>query len=79
MARPLNLLVRDYQWVHLSLGLLGNTSFFVGSVLFLFEQLKLAGVWLFIIGSAGMLIGSAGSAVVKLFSEAPPHARHQKG
>ncbi|HEX5678265.1 MAG TPA: YrhK family protein [Alcanivorax sp.] len=36
----------------------------VGSVFFLWESLKPAGVWLFIIGSAGMLLGSIGAAIV---------------
>ncbi len=59
-------LLQDYEWVHTLLGLLGNVSFFVGSIFFLFESLKTAGVWLFIIGSAGMLVGSIGRAVLDL-------------
>lgn len=31
----------------------------------LWESLKTAGVWLFIIGATGMLIGSIGSGIVK--------------
>lgn len=57
-------LVHQYQWFHLAMGLLGNTAFVVGSVFFLWESLKPAGVWLFIIGSAGMLLGSIGAAIV---------------
>jgi len=57
-------LIHQYQWFHLAMGLLGNTSFVVGSVFFLWESLKPAGVWLFIIGSAGMLLGSIGAAIV---------------
>lgn len=57
--------VQQYQWIHLGLGLLGNTAFLVGSVFFLYEPLKRAGIWLFIFGAAGMLVGSVGSAVVK--------------
>ncbi len=56
--------VHQYQWFHLAMGLLGNTAFVVGSVFFLWESLKPAGVWLFIIGSAGMLLGSIGAAIV---------------
>lgn len=60
----LDRLVQDYEWVHTTLGLIGNVSFFVGSIFFLFEPLKTAGIWLFIVGSAGMLVGSVGRAVV---------------
>lgn len=56
--------VHQFQWFHLAMGLLGNASFVVGSVFFLWEATKPAGVWLFIIGSAGMLLGSLGSAIV---------------
>ena len=56
--------VHEYQWFHLAMGLLGNIAFVIGSVFFLWESLKPAGVWLFIIGSAGMLLGSIGGAVV---------------
>lgn len=69
MSRPFVVLLRDYQWIHLGLGVLGNTTFVVGSVFFLFDSLKNAGTWLFIIGSAGMLVGSLGSVVVKLTEE----------
>lgn len=58
-------LVSDYEWFHTGVGILGNLMFFVGSVLFLFESAKTVGVWLFIVGSFGMLIGSVGEAVVK--------------
>lgn len=57
-------LVEEFHWLHLTLGLIGNVSFFVGSVLFLFEPLKTAGIWLFIVGSFGMLLGTIGDAVV---------------
>lgn len=56
--------IHEYQWVHIVLGLFGNTSFVVGSVFFLYASLKLPAIWLFIVGSAGMLIGSIGNAVV---------------
>lgn len=57
--------VRDYEDVHTGLGIVGNVSFFIGSVFFLFEGLKTAGVWLFIIGSFGMMVGSIGQAIVR--------------
>ena len=48
MSNPIKTLVHEYGWIHLSLGLFGNLSFFVGSVLFLpaFDQWKTIGVWL---------------------------------
>lgn len=57
--------VTEFEWIHITLGLIGNVSFLVGSVFFLWESLKTAGVWLFIIGATGMLIGSIGSGIVK--------------
>lgn len=56
----------ELYWLHSSLGLLGNVCFFVGSVFFLFEPLKTAGIWLFIVGSLGMLLGSIGQKVTQL-------------
>ncbi|KZY34630.1 hypothetical protein A3754_03875 [Alcanivorax sp. HI0083] len=57
-------LVHQYQWFHVTLGLIGNGTFVIGSVFFLWESWQRAGTWLFIIGSVGMLIGSIGSAIV---------------
>lgn len=58
-------LVHNYEYVHISIGLLGNVQFFVGSVLFLerFSQYRQVGVWLFVIGSFMMLIGSLGAGL----------------
>jgi hypothetical protein len=71
--KPLRTLVRDYSWIHLSIGLIGNTCFFVGSILFLSKSLQLAGTWLFIVGAGGMLIGALGRAVLEV-----EHAEHMK-
>lgn len=49
--------VHDFPWVHRTLGLVGNVCFVVGSVFYLFAFLNLAGTWLFIVGSTGMLVG----------------------
>lgn len=65
LSSAMRTFIRDYEWIHIGLGLIGNTSFFVGSILFLWKSAMLAGTWLFIIGSLGMLIGSVGSAVVR--------------
>lgn len=61
-------LVRDFGWIHLSLGLAGNVMFFVGSVLFLpmFHEYKTFAIWLFIAGSFLMLVGSAGNFILSL-------------
>lgn len=71
MSNPVRTLVSDYGWIHLSLGLLGNIGFFVGSILFLpsLEQWKTLGVWLFIIGSFLMLIGALGRLLVDVLKE----------
>lgn len=71
MSGTLRLIVKDFGWIHTSLGLLGNVLFFVGSILFLpaFEAYKTIGVWLFIIGSFLMLIGALGELGVKIVDD----------
>ena len=69
--RWLQVFVRDYQWIHIGLGLIGNLAFVVGSVFFLWPSTKQLALWLFIAGSCGMLVGSIGSAIVKY-----EHSRH---
>lgn len=61
----LHLLVCDYEWIHLCLGLIGNLAFVVGSFLFFSASTKTVALWLFVVGSIGMLLGSVGSALVK--------------
>ena len=72
MANTLRLIVRDYGWIHLSLGLFGNVAFFVGSVMFLpsLESWRVVAVWLFIVGSFFMLIGSIGQLLVDIWKDA---------
>ena len=48
------------QRLHWILGIFGNFSFFVGSILFLSDEWATVGVWLFILGSGGMLVSSLG-------------------
>lgn len=69
MSNPIKILVRDYGWVHLSLGLFGNIAFFVGSIRFLprFEPIQTIGVWLFIVGAFFMAIGSLGRLLLSLW------------
>ncbi|MBB3034113.1 YrhK family protein [Alteriqipengyuania lutimaris] len=68
MNGTLRLIVKDFGWIHNSLGLLGNVLFFVGSILFLpaFESHQTLGVWLFIMGSFLMLVGALGELGVKI-------------
>lgn len=69
MAEPIRILVQDYGWIHLSLGLIGNLTFVLGSVLFLpsFEAWQVAGVWLFIVGASLMFVGALGQLLVSLY------------
>ncbi|NCP19758.1 MAG: hypothetical protein GW855_11440 [Erythrobacter sp.] len=68
MSGTLRLIVKDYGWIHTSIGLIGNVLFVIGSVLFLpsFSSLQTLGVWLFIVGSFLMMIGAAGQLGVKI-------------
>ncbi len=61
--------MHDDGWVHLSVGIAGNFTFFVGSICFLptfSGAVKTAGVWLFIVGSFLMLLGALGSLAASL-------------
>lgn len=62
--------IEEFHWIHTALGLIGNGSFFVGSVFFLWESTKPVGVWLFIIGALGMMMGSIGDAIAKMEGDA---------
>lgn len=57
--------LREFPWLHLSIGVLGNLLFVIGSFFFLSEDLMIAGTWLFIIGSLGMFLGVCGEVVVR--------------
>lgn len=65
MLRLVALWVKDNQAIHTVIGLVGSTTFFVGSILFISDTTVLAGTILFIIGSLFMLVGSVGDAIVK--------------
>lgn len=68
----LQTIVRDYQYIHLGIGILGNGAFLVGSVLFFerFSEWHHTAVWLFVVGAAGMLIGALGKAAKELYEAA---------
>ena len=59
----LTLFFKDYEWVHICLGILGNFLFLVGSFMFFSDTWQYDGTWLFVIGSALMLIGSIGEGL----------------
>lgn len=67
----LQTLVRDYSWIHLGIGLTGNFCFVVGSVLFfkMFDAYYTLGVWLFLVGSFGMFLGSLGEVAKSLYEK----------
>ncbi|MWV28439.1 YrhK family protein [Aurantiacibacter rhizosphaerae] len=69
MQNAIQTLVHDYGWIHTGIGMVGNLTFVIGSVLFLphFSSLETIGVWLFIIGSALMLVGAVGDMLVKWY------------
>jgi len=71
MIEILKKIVHEYGWIHTSIGLIGNAAFFIGSILFLphFEAYKTTGIWLFIIGSFLMMIGSVGVFLVNLWKD----------
>ncbi len=69
--RVLRALARHSEWVHLGIGILGNLAFLAGSLLFLAKVEPLS-LYLFVAGSAGMLVGNLGSAIVRL-ERSPPH------
>lgn len=56
----------DEPWWHMGIGLFGNTTFVVGSVLFLNPSRQGIGIWLFICGSTGMLLGSIGELLARI-------------
>lgn len=64
--RWIGAVLRAFPWVHLGLGLLGNTLFVVGSVMFFWESVKTLAIWLFVLGSLGMLLGSCGELLVRV-------------
>ncbi|SEF37390.1 YrhK-like protein [Amycolatopsis pretoriensis] len=54
--------VREFPAIHLAIGVIGNVIFFVGSVLFIWHTTETLAIWLFIIGSFGMMLGAIGQA-----------------
>ena len=46
-----------YEWAHVANDAVTALLFLVGSIFFLYDSLKEWGIWLFIIGSAQMMVG----------------------
>jgi hypothetical protein len=69
MSNAVRTLVQDFGWIHTGIGVFGNTTFFVGSLLFLpaLEPWKTVGVWLFVFGAFFMLVGAVGDLLVKIW------------
>ncbi len=81
MSNPIKTMVQEFGWIHSGLGLFGNFTFVVGSVLFLpaFEPWKTLGVWLFIVGASFMLVGALGNLLVKVYEARARHGgRHDE-
>lgn len=57
---------RDSGWINWILGLVGHTSFLVGSLLFFSENRETVGTWLFVTGSSTMLTGLLAELLVWL-------------
>lgn len=57
--------VRTYPLIHLGFGILGNLLFIAGSACFFSPETKTLGVWLFLSGSVGMLVGRLGEALAR--------------
>ncbi|WP_370194292.1 MULTISPECIES: YrhK family protein [Aurantimonas] len=65
----LQILVRDFGYIHLGIGLVGNLLFVIGSVLFFkaFEEWYTLAVWMFVAGSTGMFLGSLGELAKTIY------------
>ncbi|WP_030377282.1 MULTISPECIES: YrhK family protein [unclassified Streptomyces] len=58
-------LLQDFPFIHLVIGGIGNTTFLIGSVFFLFPSLERVALWLFVVGSLGMFVGTLGEVFVR--------------
>lgn len=64
MIRLIRGFAAEKFWIHTIVGIVGNTGFFVGSVLLLSSSARNIAIWLFVLGSAGMLLGDIGDGLV---------------
>ncbi|MER0237356.1 YrhK family protein [Fulvimarina sp. MAC8] len=65
----LQTLVRDFDYIHSGISVVGNAAFVLGSILFFkaFESYYTLAVWLFVLGSTGMFIGALGELAKKIY------------
>ena len=63
MIRLIRGFVAENFWIHTIVGIIGNSSFFVGSILLLSSSARYTAIWLFVFGSAGMLLGDIGDGL----------------
>ena len=65
----IELIVREYRHWHLTIAVTGNTLFLVGSVLFfqVFSSWQTLAVWMFVLGSALMLVGAIGEVAKSVY------------
>ncbi len=70
MRKEIHRFLQEYEWVHISIGVIGNATFFVGSILFMpqYHPWMTIGVWLFITGSLLMLVGALGSGLKRIWA-----------
>ena len=68
----------EYPWFHRWMGLMGNVSFVIGSIFFLYKGLEVTGTWIFILASAGMMIDSFGEKLLHREAE-QRHSGAQRG
>lgn len=59
LAGMLTLFVKRYRFIHTAIAMAGSAIFVAGSILFMLDASKAAGV-LFIAGSVGMFLGNLG-------------------
>ena len=59
----------EYPWFHRWMGLIGNVSFVIGSIFFLYKGLEVTGTWIFILASTGMMIDSFGEKLTRREAE----------
>ena len=74
-------LVGEYGQIHTLVGITGNVLFVVGSVLFFkeFEHLYTFGVWMFVLGSFCMLIGTIGTALGRYYERRDDESAPNRG
>lgn len=63
LHKTLSACIKRYKWIQITVGIVGNLFWLVGSILFL-QDIDSAG-WFFLIGTTGMLINSIGNLIAE--------------